>query len=198
MTIVKCDFAKALVFLAALLILTGIPYAFAGAGQTDSDARARAYFTDLPVIDQNGTTRRFYSDVLQDRVVLINFIFSECEGACPLLTGLMNRVRDQLGELSGRAIRFVSISIDPVNDTPQALKKFAGMHNADRADWLFLTGDPGHLEYIVKKFGQYNGDRDAHSTLLLAANVATRHWSKITPTTPVEGIAEKLRLLAAE
>ena len=70
--------------------------------------------------------------------------------------------------------------------------------HADQAAWRFITGDPDDLAAIVKRLGQYNDDVEAHSTLLLAANVRTAHWTKIPPNIPPNGVVERLRLLAEE
>ena len=103
-------------------------------------------------------------------------------------------VREQLGEEAAQMIRFVSISIDPSRDTPAALREFARKQKAD-GDWVFLTGDQTHIDYVVKKLGQFFPDVEEHSTLLIAGNVKTRLWMKIPPQVPPTGIAEKLREL---
>jgi protein SCO1/2 len=185
---------------AATLVMT--PAAFASnstdAERAESEQKARDYFTNLEVIDQDGRKLKFYDDVLKDKVVAINFIFTNCQGACPLMTRHLTVVRDLLGPDVGEKIHFVSISIDPVRDTPAAMKEFAETQNADQAAWRFVTGEPKNLEYIVKKLGQYTDDVEAHSTLLLAANVRTAHWTKIPPNVPPNGVVERLRLLVEE
>lgn len=163
-----------------------------------SEQKARDYFSNIEVIDQDGQRLKFYDDVLKDKVVAINFIFTNCQGACPLMTRHLTLVRDLLGPEVGEKIHFVSISIDPIRDTPAAMKEFAETHHADQAAWRFITGDPDDLAAIVKRLGQYNDDVEAHSTLLLAANVRTAHWTKIPPNVPPNGVVERLRLLAEE
>ena len=184
-----------------LLLLT--PLIATNATMTDAErfaaeSKAREYFTNLEVIDQDGNRLRFYDDVLKGKVVAINFIFTNCQGACPLMTQNLSMVRDMLGVELGEDIHFVSISIDPVRDTPAAMKEFAETHRADQDGWRFVTGDPENLGYIVKKLGQYTDDVEAHSTLLIAANVRTAHWTKIPPNVPPNGVAERLRLLIEE
>lgn len=182
------------------IIMGFSPYVTASAGTADaeSEQKAREYFTNLEVIDQDGQSLRFYDDVLKGKVVAINFIFTNCQGACPLMTRNMTVVRDMLGAELGEDIYFVSISIDPVRDTPAAMKEFAETHYADQEGWRFVTGDPENLEYIVKRLGQYNDNVEAHSTLLIAANVRTAHWTKIPPNVPPNGIVERLRMLIEE
>lgn len=163
-----------------------------------AEEKARNYFTNLEVIDQDGRKLRFYDDVLKGKVVAINFIFTNCQGACPLMTRHLTLVRDLLGPDVGNEIHFVSVSIDPVRDTPAAMKEFAENHDADQDYWRFITGKPENLEAIVKKLGQYTEDVEAHSTLLLAANVRTAHWIKIPPNVPPNGAVERLRMLVEE
>jgi cytochrome oxidase Cu insertion factor (SCO1/SenC/PrrC family) len=162
------------------------------------EQEARQYFTDLPLVDQDGKSVRFYTDVLKDKVVLISFVYTQCKDACPLLTHKLTLVRDMMEGQIGNPIQFVSISLDPQRDTPAALKKFARTHNADHAGWVFLTGEPKNIERIVKKLGQYTADLQSHSTLMLAGNVKTARWAKIPPMVPPAGIAEKLRMLAED
>lgn len=187
----------------ATVALLSVPLMEATATTSDAErdaaeAKAREYFTNLEVIDQDGNRLKFYDDLLKDKVVAINFIFTNCQGACPLMTRQLTLVRDQLGAEIGKDIHFLSISIDPVRDTPTAMKEFAKTHEADQAGWRFVTGNPKNLTYIVKKLGQYTDDVEAHSTLLIAANVRTAHWTKIPPNVPPNGIVERLRMLIEE
>ncbi len=159
---------------------------------------ARNYFTDLPVVTQDGKQVRFYSDVLKDKVVLISFFYTSCKDACPLITQKLTLVRDQLASQFGKQIHFVSISLDPVRDTPAAMKEFARSQKADHDGWVFVTGDSDNVNQIIKKLGQYTPDIEAHSVLMLAGNVKFGHWAKIRPSAQPMAIAEKLRLLAQD
>jgi cytochrome oxidase Cu insertion factor (SCO1/SenC/PrrC family) len=162
------------------------------------EEKARSYFTDLEVIDQNGKRLRFYSDVLKDRVLLINFIFTSCMDACPLMTQRLIQTRELLVDAVKDDIWFVSISIDPERDTPEAMKAFAEKQGADETRWMWLTGTKQNLDFIVKRLGQYTDEIEAHSTLMLAANTRTRHWTRVMPMVPPAGIAEQMRALAEE
>jgi len=158
---------------------------------------ARSYFTDLELQTQDGRKVRFYSDVLQGRTVLINVIYTHCEDACPLITQHLNQVRAQLPDLFGKEVFFITLSSDPLRDTPQAMKRFAQKQGADVPGWIYLTGAKGNVEQILKKLGQFSESVEAHSTLLIAGNVGGKRWSKIRPDAPPAAIAERLKLLAA-
>jgi len=159
---------------------------------------ARSYFTDTELLDQDGRRLRFYSDVLADKVVLINVIYTNCEDACPLISHKMMEVRARLGERVAKDVWFVSISNDPERDSPQALKKFAQAQGLDEERWVFLTGTKPDVEKVLARLGQMSRSVEEHSTLLIAGNVARKRWSKIRPDAPVPAIAERLQVLVSQ
>ena len=160
--------------------------------------RARNYFTDLPLVTNEGKDVKFYSDMLDDKVVLLNVMYTKCEDACPLLTKHLAAAKEQLGDLFGKEVFFVSISNDPNRDTPEKLTAFARKQNAYHPGWKFVTGNKNDVDSIIRKLGLYTPNIEEHNTLLLAGNTRTRHWIKIVPNIPPEAIAQKLRDLAAE
>ena len=87
------------------------------------------------------------------RVVAVAFIYTSCPDVCPLLTEKMAQVRDELGQDFGPKIAFVSITVDPENDTPAALKAYAISHDVDLAGWSFLTGPAPVVDDVVKRYG---------------------------------------------
>jgi len=196
------------VMTACMICCMALPAASAPVAQATNSAtaatveqeeeRARSYFTNLELINQDGETVRFFDDVLKDKVVVINFIFTNCEGACPLITQKLTLVRDRMEGQIGDPLRFVSLSLDPARDTPAALKEFARTHHADHDGWVFLTGKPENLDSIIKRLGQFTDDVEAHSTMMLAGNVSAAHWMKILPHEQPPAIAEKLQLLIGD
>lgn len=158
---------------------------------------ALAYFTDTELLTQDGRKVRFYSDVLKDKVVLINVIYTSCKDACPLITRQLTEVRAKLGERFGKEVFFISLTSDPERDTPPALKKFAEKNDASHAGWTFLTGSKDNVNKVLAKLGQLSQNVEEHSTLLIAGNVPAKRWNKIRPDAPVVAIAERLNLLAA-
>ena len=199
------NFILALAMVSGLLAWSAAPASDAAAAVqtsaatlTSTEEGARQYFTDLELVTQNGEEVRFFTDVLKDKVVLINFVFTHCQDACPLITQKLLSTRDLLGEEVSARVHFISISIDPERDTPAALQSFMTKFKVPTDNWVFLTGEKQNVEHIVKKLGQYNDNVEEHSTLILAGNVNKRHWVKIPPTMPPVGIAEKLRLLTED
>jgi hypothetical protein len=137
------------------------------------EERAKAYFTDLTLLDQDGKEVRFYSDVK------------------------LKEVEKIIDKRMGKDIFFVLISVDPKNDTVEAVKKYQEDHGVE-GGWIFLTGKKSNLDHITQKLGQYQQKKETHSTLFLVGNVKTKHWAKVQPIYPSAGIAQKLKELAAE
>ena len=85
--------------------------------------------------------------------MLLDFIFTSCPGPCPILTSSHVTLQRSLPpELRART-RFVSISLDPVRDTPMALRSYAQKRGADLTGWSFLTGDPETVARVVQAYG---------------------------------------------
>lgn len=68
-----------------------------------------------------------------------DFIFTHCTGPCPAMTLRMRSLQETLRE-RGSDAKLVSISLDPVEDTPAVMAEYARRANADAARWWFLTG----------------------------------------------------------
>ena len=185
---------------AAMLFIVSAPVVAgdAPADKAAAEAKARDYFSNVELVDQNGRSVKFYDEVLKDNIVVISFIFTNCQSACPLMTRNLTMIRDMMREDERRAIQFVSISIDPLRDTPAAMKEFAQKHDADIDGWLWLTGQPDDVNYVTKRLGSFTEDPEAHTTTLLAANVPNAHWTKIPPNVPPNGVVARLRLLVEE
>jgi len=97
---------------------------------------------------------RFYSDVLKDKVVVINTFFVSCTSVCPPLNRNMEKVQEALGDRLGKDAFLVSISVDPAADTPPRLKEYSRRFHA-RPGWIFLTGKKENVDWALYKLGQY-------------------------------------------
>lgn len=159
-----------------------------------SEEEQRSYFTDLPLVDQDGREVRFYTDVLKGRTVVVSFIYTSCMDVCPLLMANLTKVKTLLGEKMGRKVHFVSISVDPEDDTPEELKKYAERWEAGPG-WTFLTGRKDRIDWVTYKLGQYTSDFQEHSMLLLLGDVKTGRWVKVPGDQPPEAIVERIDTL---
>jgi protein SCO1/2 len=93
---------------------------------------------------------------LRGKVVAVTFIYTSCTDTCPVLTALMTKVQDKLGQDFGERVAFVSITVDPERDTPEVLKQYADTFGADLKGWAFLTGDPAAIRDITRRYGVFS------------------------------------------
>lgn len=87
------------------------------------------------------------------KVLAITFMYTSCPDICPVLTQKMVQVQDALSTDFGSRIAFVSITVDPQNDTPAVLKNFAAAVGANSAGWAFLTGPPAAVRAVIGHYG---------------------------------------------
>lgn len=158
----------------------------------DREARAREWFTDTPLTDQDGKTHAFYGDLVSPRTVLINAAFVGCSSACPLLTQQLARTRDLFGARFGHQLWFLSITVDPLADGPAQLKEFAKRQGADGLGWRFLTGEPRQVEKVMRRIGLWPETPDAHQTTLIAGNARVGRWGKLRPDGTPQALAAQI------
>jgi cytochrome oxidase Cu insertion factor (SCO1/SenC/PrrC family) len=188
-------------FFVLLVACCGFALATAQAQQAkqaaaEREAKAHEYFTDAVLRMESGRAVKFYSDALKDKVVLINFVFTQCGDTCPLITARLVQVKKDLGEAFGRDVRFLSISVDPEHDRPEDLARFARKFDAVHPEWWFLTGDKANAELVVKKLGADTAERESHLTAIIIGSARDGRWKRVRPDAPPEMIAEGLRRLA--
>jgi len=158
--------------------------------------RARNYFTDTELITHEGSKVRFYSDVLDGRIVMINVMYTNCKGSCPMLTQKLSQVSRELGDQFGKTIHFVSITNDAERDTPEALSDFARKQGVNLDGWTFLTGPKHDVDNVIKKIGLYTSQFEQHKAMILLGNTHTGQWQKVPPNLPYQAVAVKLKELA--
>ncbi len=114
-----------------------------------------AQVVELPVLselpafsftDQDRQT--FGSEQLDGRPWVANFVFTSCPTVCPTFTAGMRRLKGRMASTEVQ-LKWVSFSVDPETDTPSVLKEYATRHDADSADWRFLTGPGEEIRSIV-------------------------------------------------
>jgi protein SCO1/2 len=108
---------------------------------------------EFALIDQSG--QRVGLADLRGKVLAVTFIYTACKDTCPLLTAKMALMQRELGADFGPRVRFASISVEPEIDTPQVLKAYAEAHGADLGGWSFLTGAPGDIKGVVRRYGAF-------------------------------------------
>jgi protein SCO1/2 len=91
--------------------------------------------------DQTGAT--FSTRDLAGRAALVDFIYTHCTDACPVLSANFAEAQRKLADqgLLGSKAMLVSVSVDPVHDTPAVMGEYGQRFKADPSSWKMLTGD---------------------------------------------------------
>jgi copper(I)-binding protein/cytochrome oxidase Cu insertion factor (SCO1/SenC/PrrC family) len=151
------------------------------------------YFPNVPLVTHEGETVRFFDDLLKDKVVAINFIYTRCPDTCPLETAQLVQVQKILGDRLGQDVFFYSISIDPENDTPEVLGEY---RERFKARWTFLTGEKSDIIELRKKLGLYieeiQDGSNNHNVSMIIGNQATGRWMKRSPFENPHVLADQL------
>jgi len=115
------------------------------------------------LIDQDG--RAFSFADLAHKTVLVNFIFTSCAVSCPAQTHALVGIQAALPAALRPHVRFVSVTVDPDQDSALALKRYATAMGADLSGWSFVTGKASELDWLqryysvgvtVRNDGQYD------------------------------------------
>lgn len=154
-------------------------------------------FSDILLYDQHGNPVRFYSDLVRDRVVMLNLMYTTCPKICPANSAQLARIYDYLAPWVGRDITMVSLSIDPEVDTPERLKRYWEVFGS-KPGWLFLTGDYHEIERLRHQLGVYDldpvidADKTSHSGVVTFGNDRTNRWSALPVMTKAQQVAETI------
>jgi protein SCO1 len=157
-----------------------------------------APFPNVALRTHQNTRVRFYDDMLRNKVVAVNFMFTSCATFCPRATANLQKVQARLGTRLGRDVFMLSITVDPQTDTPEVLNRYAAAHAA-RPGWYFLTGERDDIDRIRRKLGVFDDDPDKtqHTGILTYGNEATGTWDAMPVIASPTVITRALERLAA-
>ncbi len=132
---------------------------------------------DVEVLDQDGNALHFYRDLIKEKTVAINFIFTNCTTICPPLAATFARVQKEMGDKAGKDVHFISISVDPLTDTPERLKAWGAKFNAGPG-WTFVTGDKQEMDKLLNALGAAVSKREDHTPAMIIGNDAKGVWTR--------------------
>lgn len=159
----------------------------AGAGRPEAQpaaaAPAREKFPNVPVVTHRGERIRFYDDAIRgNKVNVLTAMYTQCPEICGGTMVNLKRMQDLLADRMGREVRFWSITLDPRQDSPEVLARYADLVGAG-AHWSFLTGQPADMERLRRalRFSDRNPVIDAdltqHTGMVRIGNDALDRWA---------------------
>ncbi len=117
------------------------------------------------LVDQDGEKRAL--EDFAGRAILLDFIFTNCPGPCPISTATLRSFQQKLPAELRERVQLVSISLDPARDTPEAMKAYAEARKVDFASWAFLTGTQEQIDPVLAAYGvgKVEGDEIEHTVV---------------------------------
>jgi protein SCO1 len=177
------------VLLLAVMTLSCVPLAHASILQRPEGAReARPSIPDVSLINQNGEPVRFYRDLVQGKVVAVNFVFTTCTTICPLAGANFGKLQELTAGRLGKDFFLISVSVDPVVDTPQRLRAWAAQFNAGPG-WTLLTGSKREVDRLLKAMNAYASDKQVHGPIVWIGNDRTGEWTRADALAPPRELA---------
>ena len=179
------------VFLLTLMMMTASAQPSCHSATPKPDAKpTKMEIPDIAVLDQDGNKLHFYTDLIRNKTVAINFIFTNCTTICPPLAATFARLQKEMGDKAGKDVHLISISVDPVTDTPERLKAWGAKFKAGPG-WTFVTGEKQEIDRLLNALGAAVSKREDHTPALIIGNDAKGVWTRtygLARTTQIVGL----------
>ena len=154
-------------------------------------------FPNVPLITHTGKEVRFYDDLLKDKKVVINFMYTVCTDICTPVTQNILQAQRLLGDFA-KDIHFYSISLTPLQDDPAALRTYMNAFQIGKG-WTFLTGKPENVEQVRQGLGfaqrdpKDDADITNHAGMVRIGNERMASWGHASAITTGKSVARMIR-----
>ncbi|MFL6653214.1 MAG: SCO family protein [Sulfurifustis sp.] len=148
------------------------------------EAIQRRNFPNVTLVTHEGEEVRFYDDLIKDKFVTLNMMYTGCKAACPLTTANLVRVQKLLADRVGRDLFMYSITLDPAHDDPEVLKEYAQTFGVGKG-WKFLTGKPDDIQFLRRRLGfawsdkKLDAQKEFHTGNLRYGNEPHMLWAAV-------------------
>jgi len=100
---------------------------------------------EFSLVDQD--QQAFSRESMEGRLWVSAFVFTHCRSTCPRLTAHMKGLQSRVSDVP--SAHFVSVSVDPRNDTPEVIKAYMTKNELDERNWRFVTGEEDAIRHVV-------------------------------------------------
>lgn len=186
------------IFCIALLVLASSKGAAQSCHAPASQAKKpenKMVIPDVAVLDQEGNKLHFYTDLIKGKTVAINFIFTNCTTICPPLAATFARLQKEMGDKVGKEVHLISISVDPVTDTPERLKAWGARFKAGPG-WTFVTGEKQEMDKLLNALGAAVSKREDHTPALIIGDDSKGVWTRtygLAKISQIMGVIQKVK-----
>ncbi|WDE14311.1 SCO family protein [Thalassomonas haliotis] len=154
---------------------------------------------NLTLTNELGQEVALMDDVIKDKIVVINTIFTRCTTVCPVMGIQYTRLQQLLKRRFGKEkvledVLLLSVSIDPLNDKPRQLKAFKNKFKGEPG-WTLLTGSSANIEQLLRATGLFTADLQEHTPITLVGRVSQNTWTRLSGVgspRPIAKLVDKL------
>jgi protein SCO1 len=164
------------------------------AAPAPAPSAAKVVLRAEPLVDTSGKRVGLAKDVVGNRIAVVNFIYTTCTTVCPVSSATFQQLQGKLGAALGKEVVLISISVDPLRDTPERLRDFSGRYEA-RAGWTWLTGAKSDVDAVLKGFGAYTPNFEDHAAMVLVGDASG--WTRFNGFPSVEQLLARVQALRA-
>lgn len=125
---------------------------------------------------KNQHNQAFDTAKLTHKVVLFNFIYTQCATVCSVQTKALVDVVNALPKDIRPKVALVSVSLDPLNDTPAKLSAFAKQNHADFNNWYFITSKPDDVKTLSDRLKLFGADKKTSDAAVRPNDHITHLW----------------------
>jgi protein SCO1 len=149
---------------------------------------------DLPVADRRGKLEGLVSRLSGRGPVILSFIYTSCDSLCPMANAILQAAREIARSEPGPPVTFVSLTIDPANDTPEVLDATASLYSVGE-DWLWLTAGTQGTAPLLASLGTRVVSLESHDPVFLVGDFCSFEFLRVVGLPdPTLLVAEARRL----
>jgi protein SCO1 len=157
-------------------------------------ASAKVTLSEAPLLDQSGKRVRLAQDVIGERIAVVNFIYTSCTTVCPVSSATFQQLQQRLGASLGKEVVLVSITVDPLRDTPQRLREYGARYRAAEG-WTWLTGAKNDVDGALKGFGAYTPNFEDHPATVLVGDARAGKWTRFFGFPSVDDLVARIEAM---
>lgn len=159
-------------------------------------AGTQVRFADVTLTDRQEQPVRLKEDLVADKIVVMGFIYTSCTTVCPVISAIMQKVQRQLGERVGAQVQLVSLSVDPLRDSPARLREYSRRYQPGPG-WAWLTGSVQAVTETLKGLGTWSADYEDHQPVIMVGDGRSAQWTRFYGFTDPSVLVAKVEELSA-
>ena len=168
---------------ASMLLLVRTPLAHEGQQHAPSTAEVvpeaeRLALPNLPVTDRFGVERGFRDSIPASETIVLSFTYTACDTVCDISNAVLQVVDRELGTVADRDVTIVTVGIDPVRDTVQAMQSAAENLNSSE-DWLWLAGGPRGTRPLLEALRFPASALESHDPMFLVGRPCNARFTRV-------------------